>query len=80
MIHDPMTTLKRYREFYELRMQKNGEFSETTMYMGLRLGEVLAHANHHIEAERLVSKLAATCIRIYGREHNMTKEAQEKLD
>ena len=51
-----------------------------TIRAGILLAYVLVNAHHRIEAERLVTKLAATSRRFHGPEHECTKMDDELLE
>lgn len=76
---DPKIILPRLRRLYEEFIQDEGSDSQAMIIRGLTLGAALAEYNYTIEGERLVTKLTASCCRINGHKHKLTKSAQELL-
>jgi len=65
---------------YENNIKRNGMDSEDTIRSGLLYSRGLWNANHCIEAERLITKLATMSRRVLGPDHKITIEAVELLD
>mmetsp|Transcript_7831 Transcript_7831/g.14074 ORF Transcript_7831/g.14074 Transcript_7831/m.14074 type:complete len:169 (+) Transcript_7831:3-509(+) len=72
-------TLEKSQEWYKHLVEKYGEESQTTVTSGMNLAVKLDETNRAIEAERLRTKLAAVCKRVYGPDHGLTKEAESDL-
>ena len=53
--------------------------SDETMRAGLNYTRMLLPTFHHIEAERLVTKVATNSRRVLGPEHNVTSDSDELL-
>jgi hypothetical protein len=64
---------------YEQSLNMQGINSDTTIHKGLHYAAVLWDANHFIEAERIVAKLATVSRQVHGPHHNTTIDADEFL-
>ena len=65
---------------YEYYVRSEGEGSKNAIGFGLNHCITLVHLGHHIECERLASKLAAISLRVFGRNHDMAKRAASALE
>ena len=74
------SALQAMKKMYELTLRTRGMDSEVTIKLGLTYAKGLWNANHCIEAERLVTKLATISRRVHGPDHKITIEAVELLD
>jgi hypothetical protein len=72
--------LKANKEFYELRVTKNGEGNEYSILAGKKYAVCLQTANHGDEAKELLMKLLVTSKQVLGPNHNTTKEVQCALE
>lgn len=77
---DPKLIVARRRAAYDQCIQQEGGESEKAIRYGFDLGYALSMYNHITEAKQLVTKLAATCHRVHGREHDLTTKAEELLN
>lgn len=77
---DLTSSVKRARALYEEYIQAEGKDSLITINTGLMLGRILHIARHVIEAERLVTELAAACRQVHGNGHKLTNEAVQQLE
>ena len=71
--------LENRRKYYKQFVATFGERDQATIKTGLNLAIVLHNADHGMEAERALSKLAAACKRVHGPDHGLTKEADSNL-
>ena len=73
--------LQNSREIYERSLNAKGIDSEDTIRSGLIFAKSLRRdANHSIESERLVTKLATISRRVHGPDHRMTIESDKLLE
>ena len=56
-----------------------GQADTTTIRTGINLVVDLKNADHGIEAERLLTKLASSCRRVHGPDHQLTQRVESKL-
>ena len=73
--------LKQSRDAYESSAKQYGEGNLDTIRNGLRLAMVLQKGSlsDQREAGRFMTTLAATCKRVHGRDHRITKEVVSQL-
>ena len=71
--------VKRKRDVYKYFVQDIGESSIQTLQTGVNLVATLIQSGHHIESQRLASKLAAISLRVYGPEHDIAKSTVSLL-
>ena len=71
--------LQKMSEIYKLNLHTKGMDSEETILSGVLYAKCLWDANHCIEAERLVTKLATISRRVLGPDHKITIDAVELL-
>ena len=69
-----------WRKNYYDTFKRNGEDDVITINEGIASAIYLSNGNHTIEAERLLTKLVATCRCVHGIEHNVTEEAVSTLE
>ena len=55
------------------------EEAQTTISAGINLAFELLNADHDIEAERLISKLAATNTQVHGPDYGLTHDIASNL-
>lgn len=60
--------VKRKRDLYKYFVQDRDESSIQTLQTGVNLVATLIQSGHHIESQRLASKLAVISLRVYGPE------------
>lgn len=75
----PSDLVEMRRLDYE-RLKTRDFSSEQTMFMGIEYAGALMYANHTIEAERLIMKLASTSHRVHGQDHNCTQCVLAKFE
>ena len=68
------------RRFDYERLKTRDFSSEQTIFMGIEYAGALMYANHTIEAERLIMKLASTSHRVHGQDHNCTQCVLAKFE
>ena len=71
--------MQKMSEIYKLNLHTKGMDSEDTIPSGVLYAKQLRVANHCIEAERLITKLATISRRVHGPNHKITIEADELL-
>ena len=80
--------LEKSRALYELSLKQYGQENSYTIRNGIDLAIDLSRAKivgcipdakRIIEAERLLTKVAAISKRVHGPDHNVTEEAESKL-
>ncbi len=67
---DKERNLKSIKNTYQNLMERLGPNNEGTILFGYDYARNLSVAHHSIEAERLLTKLAATSRQVYGDDHN----------
>ena len=72
--------LKANKEFYELRVAKNGEGNEYSILAGKKYAVCLQTASHGDEARELLMKLLVTSKQVLGPNHNTTKQVEALLE
>lgn len=71
--------VEKIRPVYEQRVVTLGPEAQMTVLAGLDLARALEKANHMLEAERLLTKLASISRRVQGPDHKTTKKAEAHL-
>lgn len=71
--------LRKSRDLYELRVTKHGEGNALAINEGLNLAIALWGANRGIEAERLLTRVAAISRRVHGPQHKLTENVELDL-
>ena len=71
--------LERRQKSYEKAVKKYGQENIRTLKSGRSLAIVLTDAHHSLEAERLLTKLAAISKRVHGPDHCITKKIEFRL-
>lgn len=71
--------LKDRRDVYAYFVRIRGESAIKSIVSGVNLANSLHKFYHHIESERLASKLTAISLRVYGLEHDITKKTVSVL-
>ena len=61
------------RDLYREHVQSEGEQGRHALVIGTELANALIQAGHRVEGERLLSKLAAISLQVYGAEHDLSK-------
>jgi hypothetical protein len=64
---------------YNYCVEQFGESGLETIKQGVELAIALYNADHAIEAERFLTKLAQICRRVHGTEHNITEKTLAEL-
>ena len=76
---DKERSLKGKKNIYQNRLESAGQNAEETILTGYNYGIGLMEAYHSIEAERLLTKLAAISRQVYGEDHNCTSKIASLL-
>ena len=71
--------LKRCQKMYDAKAKEHGQEEACTIEVGIKLARALKKVRRSIEAERLLTKLAAISKRIHGLHHALTKRAETSL-
>mmetsp|Transcript_8328 Transcript_8328/g.15089 ORF Transcript_8328/g.15089 Transcript_8328/m.15089 type:complete len:429 (-) Transcript_8328:143-1429(-) len=71
--------LKDCQDYYKESVEEGGEESCVAMISTFRLADALRASHHGIEAERLITKLAAIAHRVHGSDHDFTKDVEASL-
>ena len=72
--------MENLRSVYQNRLGIYGDSSCLTLQSGLKLAKYLGIAHNHIEAERIVTKLASISRLVHGSEHHVTREANNLFE
>ena len=76
---DPLKELGISQKSYDQQVKNLGEGAIDTIRAGMNLSTSLKNANRFIQAERLLTKLAAVCRQVHGPDHTMTKLVKAAL-
>ena len=77
---DEGRNLKVLKSMYQSRLESAGQNAEETILLGYNYAISLKRAYHTIKAERLLTKLEAISLRVYGEDHKCTRKTAPVLE